>query len=79
MMMSDSNEFREKAEEYQVIQAAIPAHERYGASYWEMSLRGQVPPPHTHIHTHTATTTQQKLPLPPHQGARFVPVGNIFR
>mmetsp|Transcript_96902 Transcript_96902/g.277091 ORF Transcript_96902/g.277091 Transcript_96902/m.277091 type:complete len:259 (-) Transcript_96902:1544-2320(-) len=53
MMMSDSNEFREKAEEYQVIQAAIPAHERYGASYWEMSLRGQ--------------------------GARFVPVGNIFR
>ena len=41
MMMSESNEFREKAEEYQVIQAAIPAHERYGAAYWEMSLRDQ--------------------------------------
>ena len=40
LVISKADEYREQMEEYQVIQSAIPAHERYGANYWEMSLRG---------------------------------------
>eukprot|EP01042_Synura_sphagnicola_P004493 gene4493-5697_t len=38
--MSTIDEYRVKAEEYDVLQAAIPAHERYGINTWEMQLRG---------------------------------------
>jgi len=39
MNMALDNDFREKAEEYATIQAAVPSHERFGDSHWEMSLR----------------------------------------
>ena len=45
-------------EELQIIQSAIP-HERYGANYWEMSLRMVKDDPHReHL----------QRPLLPHQG-----------
>lgn len=40
LMMQTTDEFRIKAEEYDVLQAAIPASERFGADNWEMQLRG---------------------------------------
>ena len=40
LVISKADEYREQMEEYQVIQSAIPPHERYGANYWEMSLHG---------------------------------------
>ncbi|CAM9153278.1 unnamed protein product, partial [Chrysoparadoxa australica] len=40
LMMSTADEYRERSEAYQLIQAAVPPHEKYGSeSYWEMSLR----------------------------------------
>jgi len=40
LVISKADEYREQMEELQLIQSAIPAHERYGSNYWEMSLRG---------------------------------------
>ena len=39
LVISKADEYREQMEELQIIQSAIPPHERYGANYWEMSLR----------------------------------------
>merc|ERR1740138_683810 len=39
LLMAPNNAYREQTEEYQLIQAAIPMHERHGSHYWEMSLR----------------------------------------
>lgn len=39
LMMSNGDEFRAKNEEYDVIQAAIPVPERFGANGWQMQLR----------------------------------------
>ena len=41
MLMGESNDFREKAEEYQTVLAAVPANERNTGAQWEMSLRNQ--------------------------------------
>jgi len=39
LLMADSNEYRERVEEYQTVQAAVPLHERNLGNLWEMSLR----------------------------------------
>ena len=40
LMMTTTDEFRVKAEQYDVLQAAIPAVERFGPDSWQMTLRG---------------------------------------
>ena len=40
LLMATTDEFRAKAEEYDILQAAIPPHEKYGINNWEMQLRG---------------------------------------
>lgn len=39
LMMNTGDEFRARNEEYDVLQAAIPVHERFGAETWKMMLR----------------------------------------
>ena len=39
MMMADSNDFRERLEEYQTVLASVPLHERSLGTMWERSLR----------------------------------------
>lgn len=39
MMMADSNDFRERLEEYQTVLASVPLHERSLGTLWERSLR----------------------------------------
>lgn len=41
LLMATTDDYRTKAEEYDLIQAAIPAHEKFGAMSWEMQLRGE--------------------------------------
>ena len=41
MLMGESNDFREKSEEYQTVLAAVPENERNLGAQWEMSLRNQ--------------------------------------
>jgi hypothetical protein len=40
LMMNTGDEFRARNEEYDILQAAIPLHERFGADSWMMTLRG---------------------------------------
>lgn len=40
LMMNTGDEFRARNEEYDVLQAAIPVHERFGSESWKMMLRG---------------------------------------
>ena len=40
LMMNTGDEFRAKNEEYDVLQAAVPIQERFGAESWQMQLRG---------------------------------------
>eukprot|EP01041_Mallomonas_annulata_P002958 gene2958-5809_t len=40
LLMATTDEYRAKVEEYDLLQAAIPPHERHGTSTWEMQLRG---------------------------------------
>ena len=40
LLMSTADDFRTRNEEYDLLQAAIPVHERFGADSWEMQLRG---------------------------------------
>lgn len=39
MLMNESNDFRERFEEYELLQAAVPPQERNQGTMWEMSLR----------------------------------------
>jgi 3-phosphoglycerate kinase len=39
MLMGESNDFRERLEEYQTVLASVPLHERNIGALWEMSLR----------------------------------------
>jgi hypothetical protein len=42
LMMNTASGQRERNEAYQLLQAAMPLHEKHGGDmYWEMSLRGQ--------------------------------------
>mmetsp|Transcript_26024 Transcript_26024/g.33826 ORF Transcript_26024/g.33826 Transcript_26024/m.33826 type:complete len:1676 (+) Transcript_26024:31-5058(+) len=43
MLMGESNEFRERLEEYQTVLASLPLHERNIGALWEMSLRNGGP------------------------------------
>lgn len=43
LMMTVTDEYRSKMEEYDLIQASIPLKERYGESAWQMTLRGGGP------------------------------------
>lgn len=43
LMMTTTDEFRSKIEEYDLIQAAIPLKDRYADSSWQMTLRGGGP------------------------------------
>ena len=43
LMMSKTDDFRIKAEEYDLIQAAIPIEEKYGENIWIKTLRGNAP------------------------------------
>lgn len=38
-----SADHRRKMEEYELITKSTPAHEKWGAAYWAMSLRGNAP------------------------------------
>lgn len=40
LLMSTLDEYRGRNEEYDVLQAAIPPHERFGTHSWQMLLRG---------------------------------------
>jgi len=40
LVISRTDEYREKMEEYKVLDAATPQHEKHGSDYWMMSLRG---------------------------------------
>ena len=40
LLMSTGDDFRSRNEEYDLLQAAIPVHERFGADSWQMQLRG---------------------------------------
>lgn len=40
LMMNTGDEFRAKNEEYDVLQAAVPVEQRFGADSWQMQLRG---------------------------------------
>lgn len=43
LMMTTTDEYRAKLEEYDLIQAAMPLKDRYSDSAWQMSLRGGGP------------------------------------
>lgn len=43
LMMTVTDEYRSKMEEYDLIQAAIPLKDRYAESSWQMTLRGGGP------------------------------------
>eukprot|EP01040_Poterioochromonas_malhamensis_P026949 gene26949-34005_t len=43
LMMTVTDEYRSKMEEYDLIQAAIPLKDRYAESSWQMMLRGGGP------------------------------------
>lgn len=40
LMMNTGDEFRARNEEYDIIQAAMPAEEHFGSNVWKMTLRG---------------------------------------
>ena len=40
LLMCTGDDFRTRNEEYDLLQAAIPVHERFGAESWQMQLRG---------------------------------------
>mmetsp|Transcript_21320 Transcript_21320/g.39797 ORF Transcript_21320/g.39797 Transcript_21320/m.39797 type:complete len:1535 (-) Transcript_21320:174-4778(-) len=40
LLMSTGDDFRTRNEEYDLLQAAIPVQERFGADSWQMQLRG---------------------------------------
>ncbi len=43
LMMTTADEFRSRAEEYDLIQAAIPIKDRYAGEAWKLTLRGGGP------------------------------------
>lgn len=43
LMMSTTDEFRSRVEEYDLIQAALPLKDRYSEAAWQMTLRGGGP------------------------------------
>jgi hypothetical protein len=43
LMMTTADEFRSRAEEYDLIQAAIPVKDRYAGEAWKLTLRGGGP------------------------------------
>ena len=40
LVISQINEYREKREEYEMLEGATPADLKHGSEYWQMSLRG---------------------------------------
>ena len=40
LVLSRAEEYREKREEYDLLEKATPFHQKHGSEYWQMSLRG---------------------------------------
>ena len=40
LLMSRTESYRQKVEQYELLEKAAPLHKKYGSNYWQMSLRG---------------------------------------